>query len=140
MRKKIRHEHTSVYFAIRNNIKEGDKDKNLLIDITHRIKKGILGHACSMHGRVQKCIGLQNSIRKNDRKYNCKLEDNIKNKIIIRDKCGSELGLVLGFFTYGLLFLLSEDNSDAGVVVTDIRHHIWTLQRYTGVILRDPVA
>ena len=66
----------------------------------------MLGHACSMHESVQKCIGLQNLIRKYDRKYNCRLEDNIKNKRIIRDSCGSELGPALDLFIYGLFSLL----------------------------------
>ena len=88
------------------------------------MKEDMLGHACSMHGRVQKCVGLQNLIRKYDgRRYNRRLEDNIKNERIIRDSCGSEWGRVLGFFTYGFFFLLSEDSSDIGVVVTDLRHH-----------------
>ena len=57
----------------------------MIIYIICKIKEDILGHTCSMHGVVQKCIGLENLIRKYEGIYYRRLEDNITNKGTMRD-------------------------------------------------------
>jgi len=126
MRKNTRHENFSVYTSILKfdiTSKTEKVRKKMMIYIICRIKEDILGHTCSMYGIVKKSIGLENLIRKYDAIYNRRLRDNIKNKRIMMDSYGSELGSVLPCFTCGLFFLLSEDNSDTDVVVTDLGHH-----------------
>ena len=62
------------HIKIRNSIKDGEcKEKIMIIYISSRIEDDMLNRACSMHGRVQKCIDIQNLIRKYDGRYNRKL-------------------------------------------------------------------
>ena len=64
-----------------------------------------MDHTCSMHGVVQKCISLENLIRKYEGIYYRRLEDNITNKGIMRGSYGAELGSVFGVLYLCTLFL-----------------------------------